>query len=188
MCACIFLQDERGAVVLSGCGTSGRLGFITAVSFKYFQPWYYFGSFSLPPLRLHHHTHTLSCVQRSFNQLFPGKFHYTIAGGDRALLLSTEAPEDSWQTGVDDLEKVGSTQFLTWFIFFSWFIKFLTLGCCFVWACSIYRNFLWTVSEWNYSINSNMIMFHDVTIFRLHTLLASWITAWSTWINSFLCC
>ena len=113
LCVCMFLQDERGAVVLSGCGTSGRLGFITAVSFKYFQPWYYFGSFSLPPLRLHHHTHTLSCVQRSFNQLFPGKFHYTIAGGDRALLLSTEAPEDSWQTGVDDLEKVGSTQFLT---------------------------------------------------------------------------
>lgn len=33
-------------------------------------------------------------------------FQYAIAGGDRALLLSTEAPEDSWAAGVDDLKKV----------------------------------------------------------------------------------
>lgn len=71
-----IIKNDRGAVVMSGCGTSGRLGFITA---------------------------------RSFNQLFPGKFHYTIAGGDRALLLSTEAPEDSWTDGVRDLEKVSTS-------------------------------------------------------------------------------
>ena len=49
--------------------------------------------------------------QRTFNLILnkygkEPKFDYTIAGGDRALLLSTEAPEDSWMAGVKDLETV----------------------------------------------------------------------------------
>lgn len=41
------------------------------------------------------------------------KFRYTIAGGDRALVLSTEAPEDSWTAGVDDLKTVSKPNLLT---------------------------------------------------------------------------
>lgn len=84
---------------MSGCGTSGRLGFITAVSSNPYIMFDIFLHFTPPPC-------SPLLFQRSFNQLFPGKFHYTIAGGDRALLLSTEAPEDSWTDGVRDLEKV----------------------------------------------------------------------------------
>lgn len=31
----IMLQNEQGGIILSGCGTSGRLAFITAVSVLY---------------------------------------------------------------------------------------------------------------------------------------------------------
>uniref|UniRef100_H2Z8J3 SIS domain-containing protein n=1 Tax=Ciona savignyi TaxID=51511 RepID=H2Z8J3_CIOSA len=73
--ASAFMTSEsNNAIVLSGCGTSGRLAFMTA---------------------------------RSFNQVVPGqKFSYTIAGGDKALFTSQEAPEDDRNAGVQDLIRV----------------------------------------------------------------------------------
>ncbi|XP_022102250.1 glucokinase regulatory protein-like isoform X2 [Acanthaster planci] len=66
------------SVVFSGCGTSGRIGFLTA---------------------------------RSFNNLltnidFKPCCEYIIAGDDKALLTSQEAPEDSPQAGVKALQQV----------------------------------------------------------------------------------
>ena len=50
--------------------------------------------------------------QRTYNHYLKNlgcghnKFHYTIAGRDRALLLSIEAIEDSWKHGMEDLVEV----------------------------------------------------------------------------------
>jgi hypothetical protein len=56
---------RRGVIVLSGCGTSGRMAFLTAKNFNRVLK-----SQGLPPL-----------------------FRYTVSGGDPALLLSDELPE-----------------------------------------------------------------------------------------------
>uniref|UniRef100_F6Z336 SIS domain-containing protein n=1 Tax=Ciona intestinalis TaxID=7719 RepID=F6Z336_CIOIN len=69
----IMTSQTPNAIVISGCGTSGRVAFLTA---------------------------------RSLNKIVPGeKFRYTIAGGDKALFTSQEAPEDNRKAGVNDLIK-----------------------------------------------------------------------------------
>ncbi|KAJ8333330.1 hypothetical protein SKAU_G00422260 [Synaphobranchus kaupii] len=74
----ILKHPEDSLIVMSGCGTSGRLAYLLAIS---------------------------------FNRLLKGLkkqqvFAYTIAGGDKALLTSQEAPEDSPQLGALNLEQV----------------------------------------------------------------------------------
>ncbi|XP_062236526.1 glucokinase regulatory protein isoform X1 [Platichthys flesus] len=75
----LILKDPRGSlVVLSGCGTSGRMAFLTASSFN-----------------------------RELQRLNQGLvYSYIIAGGDRALLSSHEAPEDDPMLGMLSLKKV----------------------------------------------------------------------------------
>ncbi|XP_023251134.1 glucokinase regulatory protein [Seriola lalandi dorsalis] len=75
----IILKDPQDSlVVLSGCGTSGRLAFLMATSFN----------------------RELRKLNRSL------VYSYIIAGGDRALLSSQEAPEDDPRSGVLSLKKV----------------------------------------------------------------------------------
>ncbi|XP_029306481.1 glucokinase regulatory protein isoform X3 [Cottoperca gobio] len=75
----IILKDPRDSlVVLSGCGTSGRLAFLITSAFNR----------ALQELS-----------QRSL-------YSYIIAGGDRALLSSQEAPEDDPKLGMLSLKKV----------------------------------------------------------------------------------
>ncbi|XP_043118227.1 glucokinase regulatory protein-like isoform X2 [Puntigrus tetrazona] len=75
----MMLRDpEESLIVLSGCGTSGRIAFLLATS---------------------------------FNEMLNGPKHkqicsYIIAGGDRALLTSQEAPEDDPALGARALDKV----------------------------------------------------------------------------------
>ncbi|KAK2856888.1 hypothetical protein Q5P01_005623 [Channa striata] len=75
----LILKDpEDSLVVLSGCGTSGRLAFLLASGFNK--------------------------ELRKVNQ--SPIYAYIIAGGDRALFSSREAPEDDPQLGVLSLQKV----------------------------------------------------------------------------------
>ncbi|XP_071320900.1 glucokinase regulatory protein isoform X2 [Trachinotus anak] len=75
----ILKQDPQDSlVVLSGCGTSGRLAFLMASGFN-------------RELRKLNHSSVYS---------------YIIAGGDRALLSSQEAPEDDPRSGMLSLKKV----------------------------------------------------------------------------------
>jgi N-acetylmuramic acid 6-phosphate (MurNAc-6-P) etherase len=83
----VLRSPHDSIVVLSGCGTSGRLAFFTARSFN------------------------AAMVARGL----PPCFRYICAGGDSALFVSREAPEDNWQAGVDRLQQVCFTLF-----FFSW--------------------------------------------------------------------
>ncbi|KAM4559861.1 glucokinase regulatory protein isoform 2-T2 [Odontesthes bonariensis] len=75
----LILKDPLDSlVVLSGCGTSGRLAFLITSGFN-----------------------------RALRQLNHSLvYSYTIAGGDRALLSSQEAPEDDPKLGVLSLKKV----------------------------------------------------------------------------------
>ncbi|KAM9836019.1 glucokinase regulatory protein [Aulostomus maculatus] len=74
----ILKDSEDSLVVLSGCGTSGRLAFLIA-----------------------------SCFNRALKRLNQSQIYsYIIAGGDRALLSSIEAPEDDPHLGVLSLRKV----------------------------------------------------------------------------------
>ncbi|KAM7375172.1 hypothetical protein PAMA_014317 [Pampus argenteus] len=75
----LILKDPRDSlVVLSGCGTSGRLAFLIASGFN-----------------------------RALRQLnHSSVYSYIIAGGDRALLSSQEAPEDDPKLGMLSLKKV----------------------------------------------------------------------------------
>ncbi|XP_026219073.1 glucokinase regulatory protein [Anabas testudineus] len=74
----ILKAPEDGLVVLSGCGTSGRLAFLTASSFN-------------RDLR---------------EQKQSPVYSYIVAGGDRALFSSQEAPEDDPTLGMLSLKKV----------------------------------------------------------------------------------
>ncbi|XP_029941586.1 glucokinase regulatory protein [Salarias fasciatus] len=74
----ILKGPEEGAIVLSGCGTSGRLAFLAASAFN----------------------RELRRLDRQ------PVYSYVIAGGDRALFTSQEAPEDDAGLGVAGLEKV----------------------------------------------------------------------------------
>ncbi|KAK9524036.1 hypothetical protein VZT92_017903 [Zoarces viviparus] len=74
-----ILKDPRDSlIVLSGCGTSGRLAFLVASAFN----------------------RALGELDRS------SVYSYIIAGGDKALLSSQEAPEDDPKLGVLSLKKV----------------------------------------------------------------------------------
>ncbi|XP_072227339.1 glucokinase regulatory protein [Leuresthes tenuis] len=75
----LILKDPLDSlVVLSGCGTSGRLAFLITSGFN-----------------------------RALRQLNHSLvYSYIIAGGDRALLSSQEAPEDDPKLGVLSLKKV----------------------------------------------------------------------------------
>lgn len=75
-----MLQGGRGdtAIVLSGCGTSGRLAFFLAQKFS----------------------------QLAEAQQLSACYEYLIAGGDIALFTSQEAPEDNWEKGQEDLIEV----------------------------------------------------------------------------------
>ncbi|XP_054915685.1 glucokinase regulatory protein isoform X2 [Poeciliopsis prolifica] len=75
----LILKDPRDSlVILSGCGTSGRLGFLLASGFN---------------RELQRLNYTPICS-------------YVIAGGDRALFSSQEAPEDDPTLGALRLKKV----------------------------------------------------------------------------------
>lgn len=75
-----MLQGVRGdtAIVLSGCGTSGRLAFFLAQKFS----------------------------KLAEAQQLSACYEYLIAGGDIALFTSQEAPEDNWIKGEEDLIEV----------------------------------------------------------------------------------
>ncbi|KAK3607530.1 hypothetical protein CHS0354_025783 [Potamilus streckersoni] len=73
-----MLQNPSGySIVLSGCGTSGRLAFITARSFN----------------------------ERLKNSGKEPIYDYLIAGGDKALFTSQEAPEDDPHIGIKMLRE-----------------------------------------------------------------------------------
>uniref|UniRef100_A0A8B9H6Q1 SIS domain-containing protein n=1 Tax=Astyanax mexicanus TaxID=7994 RepID=A0A8B9H6Q1_ASTMX len=76
----ILKDPENSLIVLSGCGTSGRVAFLLATSFN---RW-------------------LAALHE--NQIYS----YIIAGGDKALLTSQEAPEDNPSLGALMLDKVCS--------------------------------------------------------------------------------
>ncbi|XP_032362267.1 glucokinase regulatory protein isoform X2 [Etheostoma spectabile] len=75
---CILKDPRDSVVVLSGCGTSGRLAFLI--------------------------TSTFNRALRELNH--SSVYSYIIAGGDRALLSSQEAPEDDPKQGMLSLKKV----------------------------------------------------------------------------------
>ncbi|XP_062417391.1 glucokinase regulatory protein isoform X1 [Pungitius pungitius] len=73
----ILKHPRDSLIVLSGCGTSGRLAFLMA-----------------------------SAYNRALRELDHSLvYSYIIAGGDRALLSSQEAPEDDAELGVLSLQK-----------------------------------------------------------------------------------
>ncbi|XP_063733429.1 glucokinase regulatory protein [Eleginops maclovinus] len=75
----LILKDPRDSlVVLSGCGTSGRLAFLVTSAFN----------------------RALEELNRS------PVYSYTIAGGDRALFSSQEAPEDDPKMGMLSLKEI----------------------------------------------------------------------------------
>ncbi|XP_070556809.1 glucokinase regulatory protein-like [Ptychodera flava] len=74
----ILKNPSQNAVILSGCGTSGRLAFVLCRSFN----------------------------KLLTNQGLPGCYEYIIAGRDKALLTSQEAPEDDPYSGIKALEEV----------------------------------------------------------------------------------
>ncbi|XP_052009571.1 glucokinase regulatory protein isoform X2 [Xyrauchen texanus] len=75
----MFLRDpEESLIVLSGCGTSGRIAFLLVTTFN----------------------------QMLITQQHKQIYSYIIAGGDRALLTSQEAPEDNPELGARMLDKV----------------------------------------------------------------------------------
>jgi hypothetical protein len=69
---------KKVAIVMTGCGTSGRIAFQTARRYNRIL-----ASAGIRPL-----------------------FHYLISGGDSALLLSDELPEDDPIEGAEDLESL----------------------------------------------------------------------------------
>ncbi|XP_076736414.1 glucokinase regulatory protein isoform X5 [Maylandia zebra] len=74
----IIKDPQESCVVMSGCGTSGRLAFLISSGFN-----------------------------KALSQLNQSEvYSYIIAGGDRALLSSQEAPEDDPRLGVLSLKKV----------------------------------------------------------------------------------
>ena len=74
----VLENSSDSSVVLSGCGTSGRLAFILARTFS----------------------------QIAKRQQFSARYDYLIAGGDMALFTSLEAPEDDFNKGQEDLIQI----------------------------------------------------------------------------------
>ena len=85
-----MLKDSSGetAIVLSGCGTSGRLAFILAQKFS----------------------------QLAKTQQLPVCYEYLIAGGDIALFTSLGETEDNWKKGQQDLIEVSRNKISVLFI------------------------------------------------------------------------
>ena len=75
-CVAVLRDVDRGCVIMSGCGTSGRLGYVAAQTFNRIAT-----SFGL--------THN--------------PFKYLLAGGDAGLFQSLELCEDDPTAGVTDL-------------------------------------------------------------------------------------
>ncbi|CAF1244225.1 unnamed protein product [Adineta steineri] len=75
------LQTENSIIVLSGCGTSGRIGFLAATFFNEL------------------------CLQQNL----PPKYRYIIAGGNSALVTSIEACEDDPVIGTKELQCITDT-------------------------------------------------------------------------------
>ncbi|XP_053317085.1 glucokinase regulatory protein [Spea bombifrons] len=74
----ILKNPEDGLIVISGCGTSGRLALLLANSFN----------------RMLKGLHKTPC------------YTYIISGGDRSIVTSQETPEDNPIMGAEELEKV----------------------------------------------------------------------------------
>ncbi|UJR22886.1 hypothetical protein I4U23_025914 [Adineta vaga] len=72
------LQNEKGVIVISGCGTSGRIGFLACTFFNQI------------------------CRQQNL----PDKYRYIIAGGNSALVTSIEACEDDPILGAKELKDI----------------------------------------------------------------------------------
>ncbi|CAF1183110.1 unnamed protein product [Rotaria magnacalcarata] len=75
------LQNEKGIIVISGCGTSGRIGFLASTFFNQL------------------------CLENNL----PKKYHYIIAGGNSALVTSVEATEDDPIVGAAELKHVSES-------------------------------------------------------------------------------
>jgi N-acetylmuramic acid 6-phosphate (MurNAc-6-P) etherase len=75
-------DEERVVVLMTGCGTSGRIAFLAARHFS---------------RRIRQQEPELKSV------LF---FRYCISGGDASLILSQELPEDDPQLGVADMNRI----------------------------------------------------------------------------------
>lgn len=75
-------NEQSGAIVLSGCGTSGRIAFFVAQKFS----------------------------KLAKEQGISASYEYLIAGGDIAPFMSQEAPEDDWWKGQEDLAQVSSNK------------------------------------------------------------------------------
>ncbi|EDO48022.1 predicted protein, partial [Nematostella vectensis] len=75
--ACLRVLKNRGLIVISGCGTSGRLAFATSKKFN--------------------------ALAKSQGSLGANPYDYLISGGDEALFSSREIPEDDWEQGQADL-------------------------------------------------------------------------------------
>ncbi|CAF3488198.1 unnamed protein product [Rotaria sordida] len=76
-----ILQNEKGIIVISGCGTSGRIGFLASTFFNQL------------------------CIERNL----PPKYRYIIAGGNSALVTSVEASEDDPVIGATELKKISES-------------------------------------------------------------------------------
>uniref|UniRef100_A0A8C5MBX2 Glucokinase regulatory protein n=1 Tax=Leptobrachium leishanense TaxID=445787 RepID=A0A8C5MBX2_9ANUR len=74
----ILKSPDEGLIVLSGCGTSGRLAMLLSNSFN----------------RLLKGLHKTPC------------YTYIISGGDRSIVTSQEAPEDNPRLGAEELQRV----------------------------------------------------------------------------------
>ncbi|CAF4671945.1 unnamed protein product [Rotaria sp. Silwood1] len=72
------LENEKGIIIISGCGTSGRIGFLASTFFNQL------------------------CLERNL----PEKYRYIIAGGNSALVTSIEASEDDPVIGAVELKQI----------------------------------------------------------------------------------
>ena len=72
------LTAPNAKIVLSGCGTSGRIGFMVVRAFNKIMS----------------------------NLSLPNYYEYLVAGADRSLFISREAKEDEWNVGSSDLSSL----------------------------------------------------------------------------------
>lgn len=81
-CASLIAESKNAKIVMTGCGTSGRIAFLTARRYN------------------------LLLKEAGCNR---SPFAYACAGGDSALLLSDELPEDDAAQGVADVDKASNS-------------------------------------------------------------------------------
>ncbi|KAI6651985.1 Glucokinase regulatory protein-like [Oopsacas minuta] len=76
-----IFTNPNGKIVLSGCGTSGRIGFMVTRAFN-----------------------------KILNNLsLPKYYEYLLAGDDRSLFISQEAKEDEWNVGSSELASLAKS-------------------------------------------------------------------------------